>query len=133
MTWSAVFVVFFVSHQFGDYLVQTEWQATHKRGGLSLHSPVATKALLAHTRNYAISYVPAFIWISSRLGWETLIVAAVVVIPHLIQDDGRGLRAYIVRVKGMDPDVNHTVAALVDQALHMVALLGAALLVSALL
>ncbi len=37
------------------------------------------------------------------------------------------------RVKGMDPDVNHTVAALVDQALHMVALLGAALLVSALL
>ncbi len=30
MTWSAVFVVFFVSHQFGDYLLQTEWQATQQ-------------------------------------------------------------------------------------------------------
>jgi Protein of unknown function (DUF3307) len=132
MTWSAVFVVFFVSHQFGDYLLQTEWQALNKRGGLG-RNPVATKALLSHTRNYAIGYVPAFIWISSGLGWNTLIVAVAVVIPHLVQDDGRALRAYMRRVKGMDPDVNHTVAALVDQALHMVALLGAALLVSALL
>ena len=132
MTWSAVFIVFFVSHQLGDYLLQTEWQAMHKRGGLG-RSPLATKALLSHTRNYAIGYVPAFIWISSGLGWNTLIVVAAVVIPHLVQDDGRALRAYMRRVKGMDPDVNHTVAALVDQALHMVALLGAALLVSALL
>lgn len=132
MTWSAVFIVFFVSHQFGDYLLQTEWQATHKRGGLGSDS-VARRALFAHTRNYSVGYVPAFIWISSRLGWNTLIVAAVVILPHLIQDDGRALRAYMRRVKGMDPDVNHTVAALVDQALHMVALLGAALLVSALL
>jgi hypothetical protein len=132
ITWSAVFVVFFVSHLFGDYLLQTEWQATHKRGGLG-RDAVAARALLAHTRNYSLGYVPAFVWISSRLGWTTLIVAAAVVIPHLIQDDGRGLRAYMRRVKGMDPDVNHTVAALVDQALHMVALLGAALLVSALL
>lgn len=132
MSWSAVFIVLFVSHQFGDYLLQTEWQATHKRGGLG-RDPVARRALLSHTRNYAVGYVPALIWISSRLGWNTLIVAAAVVIPHLLQDDGRALRAYMRRVKGMDPDVNHTVAALVDQALHMVALLGAALLVSALL
>lgn len=132
MTWSAVFIVFFVSHQLGDYLLQTEWQATHKRGGLG-RDALARRALLAHTRNYSVGYVPAFIWISSGLGWSTLIVAAAVVVPHLVQDDGRALRAYMRRVKGMDPDANHTVAALVDQALHMVALLGAALLVSALL
>jgi hypothetical protein len=132
MTWSAVFIVFFVSHQLGDYLLQTEWQATHKRGGMGRNA-VARKALLSHTRNYSVGYVPAFIWISSGLGWNTLIVAAAVVVPHFVQDDGRALRAYMRRVKGMDPDINHTVAALVDQALHMVALLGAALLVSALL
>ncbi len=131
MSWSAVFVVFFVSHQLGDYLLQTDWQATHKRGGLG-GDPVARRALLAHTRNYAVGYVPAFIWISTALGWSALLVAVAVVIPHLVQDDGRALRTYMRRVKGMDPDVNHTVAALVDQALHMVALLGAALLVSAL-
>jgi hypothetical protein len=122
MTWAAVFVVFFASHQCGDYLLQTDWQATHKRGGLG-RDPLARRALLAHT----------FVWISSRLGWKTLLVAVAVSIPHLIQDDGRLLRAYIHRVKGMDPVANHVITAMVDQALHIVALFGAALLVSALL
>jgi len=132
MTWAAVFVVFFASHQCGDYLLQTDWQATHKRGGLG-RDPLARRALLAHTFSYSAAYVPAYIWISSRLGWKTLLVAVAVSIPHLIQDDGRLLRAYIRRVKGMDPVANHVVTAMVDQALHIVALFGAALLVSALL
>jgi hypothetical protein len=132
MSWPAVFVMFFVSHQCGDYLLQTDWQATHKRGGLG-RDPVARRALLTHTLTYSAAYVPAFIWISSRLGWKTLLVAVAVSIPHLIQDDGRLLRAYIRRVKGMDPVANHVVTAMVDQALHIVALFGAALLVSALL
>jgi Protein of unknown function (DUF3307) len=132
VSWPAVFVVFFASHQCGDYLLQTDWQATHKRGGLGRDS-VARWALLRHTFTYSAAYVPAFIWISSRLGWKTLLVAVAVSIPHLIQDDGRLLRAYIRRVKGMDPVANHVVTAMVDQALHIVALFGAALLVSALL
>ena len=132
MTWAAGFVVFFASHQCGDYLLQTDWQATHKRGGLG-RDPLARRALLAHTLTYSAAYVPAFIWISSRLGWTTLLVAVAVSIPHLIQDDGRLLRAYIRRVKGMDPVANHVVTAMGDQALHIVALFGAALLVSALL
>jgi hypothetical protein len=132
VSWPAVFVVFFVSHQCGDYLLQTDWQATHKRGGLG-RDPVARRALLTHTFTYSAAYVPAFIWISSRLGWKTLLVAVAVSLPHLIQDDGRLLRAYIRRVKGMDPVANHVITAMVDQALHIVALFGAALLVSALL
>ncbi len=131
MTWGPVFVVFFVSHQVGDYVLQTNWQAVHKRGGLG-RDPVARRALLSHTFTYSLAYVPAFIWISSSLGWKTLIIVAAVSLPHLIQDDGRLLLIYLRRVKGMDPIGNHTVAALVDQAFHMVALFGAALLVSAL-
>jgi hypothetical protein len=131
MTWGAVFVVFFVSHQVGDYLLQTDWQAMHKRGGLS-RDPVARRALLSHTFTYTLAYVPAFIWISSQLGWTTLVIVAAVGLPHLVQDDGRLLTVYIRRVKRLDPISNHTIAALVDQAFHMVALLGAALLVSAL-
>lgn len=132
MTWGAVFVVFFVSHQAGDYLVQTDWQAIHKRGGLG-RDPVARRALLGHTFTYWLAFVPAFIWISSRLGWTTLVVAVAVALPHLIQDDGRLLLMYLRRVKGLDPVANHTIAAIVDQAFHMVALFGAALLVTALL
>ncbi|MDE3131373.1 MAG: DUF3307 domain-containing protein [Acidobacteriota bacterium] len=132
MTWGAVFVVFFVSHQVGDYLLQTDWQAVHKRGGLS-RDPVARRALLSHTFTYWCAYVPAFIWISSRLGWTTLVVAVAVALPHLIQDDARLLLIYLRRVKRLDPIANNTVAALVDQAFHVLALFGAALLVSALI
>jgi hypothetical protein len=131
MTWGAVFVVFFVSHQAGDYLLQTNWQAMHKRGGLG-RDPVARRALLSHTFTYSCAYVPAFIWISSQLGWTTLVIAAAVSVPHLIQDDTRLLMFYDRRVKGLDPIENHTIAALVDQACHVIALFGAALLVSAL-
>ena len=131
MTWGTVFVVFFVSHQVGDYLLQTNWQALHKRGGLG-RDPVSRRALLSHTLTYSLAYVPAFIWISSKLGWTTLVIAAVVSIPHLIQDDGRLLTLYNRRVKRLDPIEHHTIAALVDQAFHMAALFGAALLVSAL-
>jgi hypothetical protein len=132
MTWPEIFIVFFATHQCGDYILQTDWQATHKRNGLG-RDPGARRALFMHTLTYSLAYVPAFIWIQTRLGWCTLIIAGAVSLPHLIQDDGRLLRAYLRRVKGMDPVANHVVAALVDQALHMIALFGAALLVSALL
>jgi hypothetical protein len=132
MSWSSVFVLFFATHQLGDYILQTDWQATHKRNGLGRDAR-ARRALSSHTLSYSLAYVPAFIWIQTRLGWDTLLIAAAVSFPHLIQDDGRLLRAYMRRVKRMDPVANHVVAALVDQAAHMVALLGAALLVSALM
>jgi hypothetical protein len=93
---------------------------------------VARRALLSHTFTYSLAFVPAFVWIASRLGWQTLLVAAAVSIPHLVQDDGRLLTLYLRKVKGMDPAAHRPVAALVDQAVHMVALFGAALLVSAL-
>ena len=123
--------MFFVSHQVGDYLLQTDWQAMHKRGGLG-RNPVARRALFTHTSTYIAAYIPALIWIAVSLGWKTLLIAVAVWLPHLIQDDGRLLTIYIRRVKGLDPIANHTIAAIVDQAFHMVALLGAALLVSAL-
>jgi Protein of unknown function (DUF3307) len=131
MNWAAIFVVFFVSHQVGDYLLQTDWEAMHKRGGLG-RNPVARRALLMHTFTYTLAYTPAFIWIGMTLGWTTLVIVAVVSLPHMIQDDGRLLTMYIRKVKGLDPVANHTIAAIVDQAFHMVALLGAALLVNAL-
>ena len=34
MSWVAVFAGFLVAHMVGDYLLQTDWQARHKRGGL---------------------------------------------------------------------------------------------------
>lgn len=132
MTWAAVFVVFFVSHQVGDFVLQTDWQATHKRGGLGRVAE-SRRALFSHVVTYTSAFIPALIWISSRLGWNTLAVAAVIALPHLIQDDGRLIQAYARKVKGLEPANAHMVMLLVDQACHWAALFGAALLVSALL
>ena len=54
MSWAAVFVVFFVSHQVGDYWLQTDSQAINKWGGLG-RDPVARRALLTHAFTYWLS------------------------------------------------------------------------------
>jgi len=100
-------------------------------GGLS-SDRVAGAALLSHTFIYSLAYVPAFVWISSWLGWQTLFVAAGIAIPHFLQDDARLVTIYIRSAERMDTSAHPTVVALIDQALHMVALFGVALLVSAL-
>lgn len=131
MSWGALFIVFFVSHLAGDYILQTDWQATHKRGGLSRRAD-SRRALLSHTFTYTLAFVPALVWISSRLGWNAALIAAVIAMPHLVQDDGRLLQSYARRIKGLDPIAAPTVMMLVDQSFHIVALFGAALLAHAL-
>jgi len=131
MNWAKVFVVLFVSHVVGDYLLQTDWQAVHKRRGLG-SDPVARRALFTHTLSYVMAFVPALIWISATLGWKALILLPVIGVPHLVQDDGRLLSYYARHVKGLDPAEDHAIVALCDQAFHQLALLGAALLVAAL-
>ena len=49
----------------GDYLLQTDWQARNKRGGLG-GDPVARRALLTHVTTYTLAFVPALIWIARR-------------------------------------------------------------------
>jgi hypothetical protein len=132
MNWGELFVLFFVSHQFGDFVLQTDWQAMHKREGLG-RNPESRRALLSHVFVYTCAFIPALIWISSRLHWKVLVIAAAIAIPHLIQDDGRLVQIYARRVKGLDPANGRIVMLLLDQALHMMALFGIALLVSAMI
>ena len=127
MAWVEVFAVFFVSHQVGDYLVQTDWQATNKRGGLGRDAE-ARRALAAHILTYTLTFIPAFVWIGGEIGTEVVAVIALIAVPHWIQDDGRLLRAYIAKFKGVLACDNAAVFGSVDQAFHLVALLLVALL-----
>jgi hypothetical protein len=56
--WPAVFVVFLILHLVGDFALQTEWEAQHKRGGLG-RDPVARRALAGHVLTYTLAFVPA--------------------------------------------------------------------------
>jgi len=66
VSWVEVFAVFVVSHLVGDFLIQTEWQASHKLGGLG-GSPAARRALLAHLATYTLCFLPALIWLGGSL------------------------------------------------------------------
>lgn len=127
MAWVEVFSVFVVCHLVGDYLLQTDWQATNKRGGLG-PAPRARRALAAHILTYTLAYVPAFAWLAGDLGGTLAPIVALVAVPHWIQDDGRLLTLYIARVKGPAAAANRTVAAAADQSFHILALLLVALL-----
>lgn len=128
MSWVEVFTAFVVCHLVGDYLLQTDWQARHKRGGLARGAPrEARRALLTHIGTYTLAFVPALV--VSDLGVQLLWVIPAIAVPHLIQDDGRLLAAYMKRVKRLDPTENLPVSIAVDQTFHMLALLVLALLV----
>lgn len=126
MAWVEVFAVFVVSHLVGDYLLQTDWQARHKREGLGRERE-SRRALASHILTYTLAYVPAFVWLADDIGTTLIPVVALVAIPHWIQDDGRLLTLYIEKVKGVEAAANKAVAAAVDQSFHFVVLLLTAL------
>ncbi len=130
MEWTEAFVVFFVSHLVGDFAIQTEWQAQHKRRGLG-SDPTARRALFAHVTTYTLAFVPAFVWLWGEVGAGVLALAAVLFATHLVQDDGRLLNRYLVHVKRTNPGDHPAVLAAVDQTLHVVVLFGLALAVGA--
>jgi hypothetical protein len=131
MRWVEVFAVFLVCHCVGDYLLQTEWQAHHKRGGLG-PDPVARRALASHVATYTLAYVPALVWIGIELSLPAAIgIAALVAVPHFVQDDGRLIQAYIGRVKHTRTEMDGPLFRSVDQSFHLLALFGVALLTAA--
>lgn len=128
MPWVEVFAAFVVCHLVGDYLLQTDWQASNKRGGLG-HDPEARRALLSHIATYTLAFVPALLWLADDIGAWAIGTGALIAAPHMIQDDGRLLTKYVMQVKHADPRTHPSVAAAADQAFHILALFLTALLV----
>jgi hypothetical protein len=126
VNWVSVFAAFLVAHMVGDYLLQTDWQARNKRGGLS--GGMAFRALASHVTTYTLAFAPALVWIGDELdaGWA-LLAAALIFLPHFVIDDGRIVRFYLARVKRAD-GFDLGLAASVDQSFHVLSLFLVALL-----
>lgn len=128
MTWVSVLAAFLVAHMVGDYLLQTDWQARNKRGGLG-PDPLARRALVTHVTSYTLAFLPALVWIGTELEPVWAVIAGVLVfLPHGLIDDGRVVRLYLVRVKRAD-GLDLGLAASVDQSFHVLSLFLVALLV----
>jgi hypothetical protein len=125
--WVEVFAVFIVSHLIGDFLLQTDWQAKHKRYGLSGNRE-SRRALVQHVTFYTLAYVPALIWLAGDVGVAILGIAALIFFPHLVQDDARLLEQFTRKVKGIEAPDNAFVFAAADQSFHVLVLFGVALL-----
>lgn len=128
MRWEEVFLVFLVCHVAGDFLLQTDWQAVNKRGGLSGSDPEARRALFSHCFVYTLAFVPAVIWIASQTSAAAIALLAVVFIPHLIQDDARLLMSWNRVVKHTFVPPGDPVYMAIDQSFHFVFLFGTAFL-----
>jgi Protein of unknown function (DUF3307) len=125
--WEEVFAVFVVCHLTGDFLLQTDWQAVNKRGGLSRNRE-ARRALFSHVSVYTLVYLPALVWIATQKSALAFALVPVIFIPHLVQDDARALIAWNRIVKRSSPAPGDTVYMAIDQAFHVVVLFGTALL-----
>ena len=128
MLWVEVFAVFVICHLVGDFLLQTNWQATHKIGGLG-RDRVSRRALISHTVTYTAAFIPALVWIGIEIGAGWAVgVGVLIAIPHMLQDDGRALDAYMRDVKGVGENPPPGLRLAVDQTGHFIALFGLALL-----
>ncbi len=126
MPWVEIFTVFVVSHALGDYLLQTDFQALNKKGGLD-GDEESRRALVNHGLTYTAAFVPALLGVARRTSLtRALLAAALVTGPHMVIDDGRLLRAYMEKVKKVDGDVDPTLVQNVDQSAHLVCLWVAA-------
>jgi hypothetical protein len=127
MAWFEVFAVFVVCHLVGDFLLQTNRQATHKFGGLGSDRE-SRRALTSHTVTYTLAFAPALAWLATDIGAWAIGIAALIALPHMVQDDGRLLDAYMRRVKGVGEDAPAGLRLAVDQTGHLLALFLVALL-----
>jgi hypothetical protein len=126
MAWTEVYLALLISHLAGDFLLQTEWQAMNKRGGLR-RDPERRRALFMHGTTYTAAYLPALIWLGGELGaLGAAACALAITLPHVLIDDGWVLHAWLSRVKHSDAPEKWLVAA-VDQTFHLVCLLPVAI------
>src|SRR5579862_7337749 len=129
MSWPAAFLALLLSHLTGDFLLQTEWQAVNKVRGLA--DRVSRRALFEHVAFYSAAFIPALAWIGTQTSaWRAIVVGALVVVPHLLVDDGHLVRAWVRDFKrAPQPGAGLLIA--VDQTLHVLCLFGAALVAAA--
>lgn len=125
MNWPEALLALLISHATGDVLLQTEWQAQTKPGGLG--DALGRRALARHVATYTSAFVPALAWIGKHRGaGRATTVGALVAIPHLVIDDGRFVRAWSRGIKRASEPTPALLIA-VDQSFHVLSLLGAAL------
>jgi hypothetical protein len=67
------------------------------------------------------------VWLADEMGAAVLGIAVLILLPHLVQDDGRLVNAYISGIKRTVADPDDFLFTAVDQSFHLIALFLVAL------
>jgi hypothetical protein len=131
MSWSALFGAFLLSHLTGDFLLQTDWQASNKQHGLIGGTSENRRALLLHGLTYTAAFIPALVWAGVEAGAGVAVgAAALILVTHVIVDDGLLVSWWVRRVKHVTGPPSTVVRLGVDQSTHVLTLAAVALLVT---
>ena len=118
MPWVEVFAVFTVCHLTGDYLLQTDWQARNKRGGLG-SNPVARRALQYEEKEEAWKGKLAIYYLPDSRDFKSFIRSVVAMQPSGIHYELRSDDPFIV-----DPVDGPAKATEADQFAHSAAIVA---------
>jgi hypothetical protein len=82
-----------------------------------------------HGLVYTLAFVPAIVWVASESGAATAAgVAALVLVPHVVIDDGTLVASWVRHIKHVEGAPPVVVRLGVDQTLHILTLAAVALL-----
>jgi hypothetical protein len=123
MNWTSRFADLLAAHAVGDFLLQTDWQAQNKRGGLAQNA-TSRQALAGHVAVYTLACAPVLAGIARGRGGRLAALAAVgIALPHAILDDGRLLARWAHWGKRLEEaEAPGNVMLMVDQSVHLLCL-----------
>ncbi len=121
--WTGRLADLLAAHALADFVLQTDWQARCKRGGLGADTR-SRKALGAHVGVYTLACAGVLSGVARQRGpLAAAASAAAIAIPHAVVDDQRLLAAWMRRVKKVGPEPAPALLALaVDQSVHLLSL-----------
>jgi uncharacterized protein DUF3307 len=122
-TWTSRFADLIVAHAVGDFILQSDWEARNKPGGLGT-DPTSRRALGSHVAVYTLACSGVLVGVARSRGVPAAaLAAAAIALPHAIVDDRGLLRLWLRDVKGLDVDETPpSLEFLVDQSMHLVCL-----------
>lgn len=121
--WTSRFADLLVAHTLADFVLQTDWQARCKPGGLG-HDACSRRALGSHVGVYTLACAGVLAGVArSRGRLAAAATAAAIAIPHAVVDDRRLMAAWMKHVKKTTVEPSPpTLTMLVDQSVHLLSL-----------
>jgi hypothetical protein len=121
--WTSRFSDLLAAHALADFVLQTEYQARYKAGGIGGDAR-SRRALGSHVCVYTLTCAGVLAGVARSHGpAAALLTAGAIAIPHAVVDDKRLMARWMRRVKKVSAEpAPANLALMVDQSVHLLSL-----------